>query len=369
MENNQSNSAFLIIEDNGRAVREVELLKPTKPGIVFLGGNFTTTPDEVMRNLNTLKSILGRGASSNFSIYSVGYTKGHILNNDLMMNFKYNDGDFLELAGKIFLPRIMKDSKRLSFEEASKNIENIVVFGHSAGAVVMGKLMESLPEFMNLLGYSEKEQKSLMKKIEFVGYSPYGMVHAPISAYYITPINDSLNSWIEPLISKSGFSLDDLALIDLSKKHTKIMRKLQSNDFVAYYGTSFGGRFVNITTGPLRKDKGEDHGFAGVVRDENGNNPYASVLGIEVAEIIKALLINRVSSKKGSAIQNRDEFKAIYELVKEYLVLLSIYNKDKSKSEQEIIDYFTKIINLKTADDAIHVLTNKNKGDNDGWGK
>lgn len=366
MEYNQSNSAFLIVEDNGRTVREVQALKPTKPGIVFLGGNFTITPDEVMRNLVIIKSILGKSGTSNYSIYSVGYKKGSVLTSQMTVSSKYDFGDYLDLAGRIFLPRIAKETGRLSFEQASKNLDNMVVFGHSAGAVVMGEMMEALPVLMSSIGYSNKEIKLLMKKIEFVGYSPYGMVHAPISAYYITPINDSLHGWVEPLILRYG--LGDITSLDLNRKYIQLTNKLKTKDFVAYSGNSFGGRFVNITTGPLRKDCGEDHGFAGIMRNEMGENPYASSLGIEVGELIKTILLKHVNLKKESTIQNHDEFKTIYELVKKYLELLSQYNKNKSKSEREIVNCFIEIINLKTVDEAVQFLTNKFKGDNDGWG-
>lgn len=372
------NIAFSFVKLDGVSVREVERPSIDKPTVIMLGGNQTINISESMRNLAIIRSIIGNKFilrnSDKFDIYSICYNKGYVLSKNYYLNPKYTDEDFLGLANKIFLPLVTKKFEKLSVEKSAENLKKVVFFAHSAGALVMDNMIREFRTTLMILGYSRKEINYLLSQITFLTYSPYSVVHFPISAVYITPINDSLNSWMRTLLLKDNREEWSVDFADIEYKRLELIDILKKQDFISYTGRVCESKFLNITPGALRKDNGEDHGFVGILKNDHGKFPYASETGKNIGELMQFFLQTMIekSIKDKKTVTNNEYLDAFQEFLK-------IYANEKTKQrlmkqiadkvkKQIFIDMLKEYIKEEVIKILMEDMKNKNKGKNeDEW--
>lgn len=303
----------------------------TKPTIIILGGNPTISKKEADRNIKIVSSILGESFSSvrrdKFDIYSSYYNKGTLLDNNYEMSYRYNDADFCDFAEFMFMPLLYNESgtKKLPLAEAKKNLRKVIVFAHSAGVQVMNKTMEMFDRLLIINEYSKKDRHELLNQISFMAYSPFGIVEGPVSAIYITPINDSLNSWFRPIILKEKIENWQFDYDRIQQTKEELAKELETQDYISYIGENDGVKFLNITPRPLRNDYKEDHGFLGLLRKPNGDYPYSSETGVIVSEIMQYLIkstLEKGPNEKAKST-NDENLEIFQEALSQMLVNLS----------------------------------------------
>ncbi len=372
------NGAFSFIKLDGVSVKEVERPSIDKPTFIMLGGNQTINISESMRNLAIIRSIIGNKFilknSGSFDIYSICYNKGYVLSKNYYLNQKYTDEDFLGLANKIFLPLVTRKFEKLSIEESAENLKKVVFFAHSAGALIMDNMIRELRTTLLLLGYSRKDINYLLGQISFLTYSPYSIVRYPISAVYITPINDSLNSWMRTLLLKDNREEWSVDFADIEYKRLELIEILKKQDFISYTGKVGDSKFLNITPGPLRKDGGEDHGFVGILKNDHGKFPYASETGKNIGELMQFLLQIMIEKtiKEKKTVKNNEYLDALQEFLKIYVnekakqkLIKQIADKVK---KQIFIDMLKEYVKEEIVKILMEEMKNKNKGKNeDEW--
>ena len=320
----RTDEAFLFFKTNGESLDVKNSVSVRKPTILILGGNPTVDPNESIRNINIVKSILGKKYAErnadNFDIYSIMYCKGHVLNDNLSLSYNYDDEDFLRLASKVFMPLVSKGFRKIDTKEAGQNLRKMVVFAHSAGALVMDNTVSSFKELCRYVGYSKREIDYLLGNISFMAYSPYSVVHSPISAIYVTPINDSLSSWMRTYILKNNLDPWSVDFADVEYKKDELNEILKKQDFISYIGKVGNSKFLNITTAPLRKDGGEDHNFLGVLRADDGKFPYSSEAGKNMSELMQVCLrsILKKTKEENNIISNNDFLEVLQDFLKTY---------------------------------------------------
>lgn len=79
-----------------------------------------------------------------------------------------------EIYNKFIVNRISDEKgKRLPYDQASKNIRNLIILAHCHGAYTFLKLEEKMQQQMQELGYSKEERQKLQRDLFCVSYAPY----------------------------------------------------------------------------------------------------------------------------------------------------------------------------------------------------
>lgn len=367
--NMKESSAFSFLKKDETSVQECNKLNITKPSVIVLGGNPTINEMESLRNMNIFQSLAGYNFcnkySSDFDIYSITYNKGYVLNDSYSLSLKYKSEDFTSLAYSIFMPLVSKNELKIDTQKAGENLNKLTFFAHSAGALVMDNVMLSLRGLLRDLKYDRDDINYLFSQISLMAYAPFSVVHFPISSVYITPINDSLNSWVRTYILKEQKDEWSLDFADIEYLRDEYLEKLKGDTAVSYVGYCGDSPFLNITPRELRKDFGEDHNFVGVLRTKEGECPFASDAGKNMSDLMRFYFQTKIKESlgKNKKIPNDEFIKYIQEF-------LSYYAENKNekgslsgfgfKSLQE--EYLSLIKRLEK--------NNKPKGsDSDGWSK
>ena len=108
---------------------------------------------------------------------------------------------------------------------------------------------------------------------------------------------------------------------DIEYKKIEFQNILKNHDFISYIGKVGGSKFLNITPAPLRKDLGEDHGFIGILKDEQGKYPFASETGKNTGELMQYLLRSMIdkSMRQKEAVTNNEFLEVLQEFLKIYV--------------------------------------------------
>lgn len=336
----------------------------TKPTIIILGGNPTISKKEADRNIKIVSSILGDSFSSisrdKFDIYSSFYNKGTLLDENYELSYRYTDADFCDFAEFMFMPLLYNENgtKKLPLSEAKKNLRKVIVFAHSAGVQVMNKTMDVFDRLLIIREYSKKDRRELLNQISFMAYSPFGIVEGPVSAIYITPINDSLNSWLRPIILKEKIENWQFDYDRVQQTKEELAKELETQDYISYIGESGGVKFLNITPRPLRNDLKEDHGFLGLLRKPSGEYPYSSETGVIVSEIMQYLIMSTIEKRPNEKAKNTNDEQL--EIFQEALSQMLI-NLSKSKHWQNNDNYHRDQFDLMLKDEIELARQNKHK--------
>lgn len=231
-------------------------------------------------------------------VCSMIYSNGRPLFEDGAYNFNYN---YEEVVDTFFMPYFVKDGKRLPESKAIANIKNLVVFTHSAGAVVMNECMAMLENKLKDAGYSADEVSNIYSNIVMIAYSPYAVVYSPIKRVYISPVYDTMGGFIKTMqvFPKDGttFSRIKFKVKRFNEVYDRsvefAIKGLQ--DLVRKYGAicmTDSERNLNIMP-DLLFDRGgnypEDHGIAGVI-----NYPLKSPEKTKVGEVTTTIMCDIV---------------------------------------------------------------------------
>ena len=241
--------------------------------IVSLCGNDTKSSSRAAFYSKCCLSWLGNKIDKdNITTYSIYYPSDQPLMTNFAINPKFN---YDALANSLFEQIFTKNEKPQTPDEVSKNLSDVVFFGHSIGGFVMNELMYSLGQMMQDRNFSDEEIKKVYQNIVFIAYSPYMLVAAPINHIYITPMYDSMGSTklvYDRMIQVGNMksSNPNFDIHNLCK-----FRATSYLNFLKLYETAMGDEdtlyFADhnalIATPNLLFDDGriEDHNFAGVL--------------------------------------------------------------------------------------------------------
>ena len=81
-----------------------------------------------------------------------------------------------QLSTIFFEPLISKDGKKISIEDAKKNLRNVTILAHCHGAYVTLALEEILEKRMKEIGYKEEECAEIQKQLAVVAIAPHTAV-------------------------------------------------------------------------------------------------------------------------------------------------------------------------------------------------
>jgi len=167
MENKNFNYCIATKLGNEKLWKQIFLseYKPTKPVVLNLPGLGADTFELAYRNTKPVQTMLGV-LRDKVDILSVNY------------NCVSNHEDVFEnvdtLVQHLFATRVIQDGKRISTEQACKNIRQITVFAHCYGAYeIMSDIEKCIRYQFEDLGYSPKEISQILSQIVCISHGTY----------------------------------------------------------------------------------------------------------------------------------------------------------------------------------------------------
>ena len=155
---------------NGWKEIELSQIDITKPMVICLGGEAVTNTTYANGMAKYAERFLGVTPDNRFvNVYSIKYSTydGHEAG-------YLNQDDIVKIARKLVLPLIIGDDhKRLSTEQASKNMRNINIWSNCYGQSVANRVINYTARVMGeYFDYSSDEVKQVLSQILQVTYAP-----------------------------------------------------------------------------------------------------------------------------------------------------------------------------------------------------
>ena len=168
-------------QDFGWENVEVQDIPLTKPIILCFGGNAVISDKFANGMAKTTEQFLGVSTKSKFvDIYSLRYAYENIElvdNNGNKVKEKIgvvSNEEIEEIAEQLFLSRVVnKNDKKLSVEQASKNMRNVNILSHSFGEDVVKRIIEhTATQMQEKYGYTMEDTKDILGQVLHISYGP-----------------------------------------------------------------------------------------------------------------------------------------------------------------------------------------------------
>lgn len=293
-------SSFKVVElkhsRNSQLVRTMDVadIDLSTKSIIALSGNMTKTPERAVAYSKYIYDWLDKCPDrEKIKLYSIFYPRKQPLYSNMVADPTF---DYKSLSKTIFKKVIIHNGQYLDANEISKNLSNIVFFGHSVGGMIMNELVLQLEEYLKKHHYEKSEINKIISNIVFISYSPFKIVDHPINAIYITPLYDTVGS------AKLACEMFDktkkvhstfpgikqlMPKAVKSYSHDNFLSNLSSvvrNEDLVYI---FKNHTIVCMPNLLYYDGiKEDHNLAGVI-DYKAHNTYKTMAGEKTTEFIK----------------------------------------------------------------------------------
>jgi hypothetical protein len=316
----------------------------SRPTLLIFGGNPTTSDSEAGRYARTLRNWLGDSCTEkDIDIISVVYNDGLPLKDETHYNYNY---DYDALSDQVLLPLVIDNNgEKFSYETASKKLSRLTVFGHSAGAFVLDRIMARFQTKLAEMGYLENEIINLCQQIKFLAFSPYAMVNAPISSVYITPYYDYLGSFYKSLnyLNQRSNLQYTTSKFDLKKQfdsmennfdNANALNQMLFNEIEksGFFMGSDGQSSMVVAPAKLSKNNESDHGLIGIVCGPNNeNSPLATSVGKKITKFIKYVLSDFTKNSIKNVEKNKTQKVDFMKLQDK---CLDIFNANSKKAEK-----------------------------------
>lgn len=182
-------------QDNPFGFAEVPQIPENECCVVYLGGDGAVNNKAANGYAKIIENEILKPFSAQIPVYSVrydfgngkqGYSRKHLFNKYRMILSSKRAAEYEKKCGpeecdpqyveelykKIIEPRISRDGKRLSAEEAMRNLRKITFVAHCHGAFTALKLEEKMQEKMKELGYPDKERTLIQQQMLVAAHAP-----------------------------------------------------------------------------------------------------------------------------------------------------------------------------------------------------
>ncbi|MCR5553340.1 MAG: hypothetical protein K6F08_01140 [bacterium] len=308
---------------------EIDSYKFTnKPVIFIFGGNLTTTTREANGYIKLVGSSLESYRAKEVDIIAASY-EGEIAEkrgNEIALSQRaiFNAHNFFDKTIRPALDKITSISEMENF------LSRMIFVGHSAGAIIINQIMDSMN---NYFLYRVKDNKQmadyLMSDVQCFCYAPGAPIKQNVTAFYATPFFDRESAWKKLLISVQGDIKGEYPEkftdnFDPMKPIAYTNNALKEHNFVA---VRKGNSFILIT-GKL-SDK-NDHSIACL---RNTQSEYSAFVSDCCEGVLKKFVENGQSDFKYSSFH--DEFYKIKEYSEREAQKASIGNELALSKKEE----------------------------------
>lgn len=286
----------------------------TKPTVLVLGGNGTSTDTLANGSAKVVASMLGVFADDT-DLIAVNY-------NSAADNLAAVDQNCTKLANQIFLPLVSNQCKKINPLVARRNIRQITIFAHCFGDKVANYLMQGLQDILEWLRYSPQERRQICEQVFVVTYGITSFnPHAKV-LNVISPCDEmfpkSGHKWWKLLLARMQGNLADIKrkqqvepdyAVAINPDDLKYLANIDLN-----YNQSFGElkqfyqanqrcyvmkmeNTIHLVPSRLRKDMEHDHYIKGLTRRADWQpHPNATPAGDIVSKCLACGLCNSVAN-------------------------------------------------------------------------
>jgi len=317
-------------EENPFGWQKVADIPANEVCVLFLGGDGTKTDKAANGYLSSVEDLLEkRGMKDKVKLYGIVYDFGDYMHSGaarlVMMNdYKHrvrlrtapnvdsiNPKYINQLFDKAIKPRIAKDNKRISTEEAIKNMRKLQIVTHCHGGYTYLKLEEKMKQEMNNLGYSQEECKQVFSQMLVLSHAPYcplGVAEAKMISF-ASARDDEVNHY---------------------NNFEKAVRKLEANGNLKF--SYFTPKQGDLILAPDLGKEVEQHNFIGYEVNQKGltkeGKAVVAMSGNVLVEGIKNALENGNLPDTDMLLSGGDE---------KYLPLLKMMKDNGREIYQEIV--------------------------------
>lgn len=146
--------------------KDLHNFKITRPTIIALSGNNCVDTD-VACGFASIPAMM-INPSDDIDIVTVAYKFEHP--NVSVADFSVKEAN--EFAYKYLIPLVSNKFKRLTIDEACKNIRLVTIFSYCYGNVVKCMIMDEFDYMLKQLGYDLEERTKICSQIVCVGFAP-----------------------------------------------------------------------------------------------------------------------------------------------------------------------------------------------------
>lgn len=317
-------------EENPFGWQKVAAIPAGEVCVLFLGGDGTKTDKAANGYLSSVEDLLEKkGLKDNVKLYGIVYDFGDYMHSGaarlvMMNNYHHrvrlrnepqedsiNPKYINQLFDKAIKPRIAKDDKRISIEEAMMNMRKLQIVTHCHGGYTYLKLEEKMKQEMNDLGYSQNECKQVFSQMLVLSHAPY----CPLGVAKAK------------MISFASARDDEVCHYN---NFEKAVRKLEANGKLklSYFAPKQG----DLILAPDYGKEVEQHNFIGYEVNQKGltkeGKAVVAMSGNVLAEGIKNALESKTLPDTDRLLSGGDN---------EYLPLINMMKNNGKEIYQEIV--------------------------------
>lgn len=214
-----------LIENNWTQL-DPQKTKISRKTILVFGGNTTNSPEEANGYAKSFESLLLPSIRNNTDILSFFYRTEIVKSEGLPISQEYVD-ETHELFNSVFKPLIYDKTtgKMKELQGIEKAFNKMVFVGHCGGCNIINLIIDDYYQELQKK-YPPSTAKTLIHKIQYVGYTPYEYPQHHISSLFISPSADPNNNWLGIIDNINESKID----VDYPKGICKKLTKEKNRD-------------------------------------------------------------------------------------------------------------------------------------------
>ena len=209
--------------------------------------------------------------------------------------------DVTSFVDCFFVPLLQKNGRRLSIENAKRNLRKITIVTHCYGAEFVKYINQVLQDRMFKLGYKEDKIIDILKSIIHIGYAPYSQSNYNKN-FYFKSVNDK--TFWGGQFDLLGEQYEDEAkkvvesLPAKQRKRYYVKNKMYLGNGLIENKNNFNFYGENLTGVILNRN--DDHRMGGVLKDNKGqfliddDNLHTHTISKCFSYILKSVIQNSI---------------------------------------------------------------------------
>ncbi len=282
------------------SLNDFRVLRPT---ILVLGGRGTNSNKDTCGYLKIVESLIG--------VFKEDVDLVGICYNDGTANSNFEERNIAKMVLNLFMPLVLNsDGKRLSVNEACKNMRKVTIFAHCYGVYIANEITERFMDEMNYKGFTYEEQLKILSNVFMIGYASWTKCLKFKSVNVISPYDtlfeNGKKNWEDVLLKYKNIKMspeDKKEMEAFYKKNLKDngiwnLEEFYKNKERCFVLDHDGYHHQSLDLVCSKINKGNlDHYIKGVMRSPDWElHNWATVTGDYISRCLSCALCNSVAN-------------------------------------------------------------------------